>query len=206
MTEQDYIEYAEQAFDNIVDALEQIELGKVTILTGDNGSGKSLIRKVLASDLKRKNNGEKVIVADSSMDKRTGLHSEMGGGGVFLRDTSWIATSSNTIHGIKGLFSCSDDRYIVLDEPEIGMSASMQMSWGKYINDYLTENKNKYKGVLIISHSKTLINQLTIADKFINIQKKTKEEWMNEEPEMIDIEEFEKKSDALYKVLSNHLK
>lgn len=204
--ETDYSEFAEQAFDNILDALESIKLNCITILTGDNGSGKSLIRKVLHQQLKKENNDELVKVASTSMDMRTGLHSELGGGGVFKRDMEWVSTSGNSIHFVQALLNSTKDRYIVIDEPEIGMGLSMQKSFGHWLNSRLPEVMENNFGVMVITHSKELVKELSTDHNFVNIQKKTESEWLAAEPELIDLDEWDKQSNALFKLLQTKLK
>ena len=111
-----YKEWAQEAYENILDALDQIKTGHVTILTGDNGTGKSLIRKVLCSSLRNQENDDTIKIADISMEKRTGLHAGLGGGGVFFRDVEWVATSDNSLSFLYSLFNSAKDRYLVLDD------------------------------------------------------------------------------------------
>lgn len=196
--------WAEEAFDNLVDALESIHANEITVLTGDNGTGKSLIRKLLWKQLEEEL-GFRVKVADTSMERRTGLHSELGGGGVFCRDAEWVATSENSIRFMRSVLM-ADERFIVLDEPEIGLSESMQLSVAKFLNEKLPEVMKKNYGVLIITHSKIIIENLDCIGKFVNIQKLTKEDYLAKEPECIDLEEFDKRSSALFKLLQSHLK
>lgn len=203
MEENKYKEYADQCIDNIIDALGQIKAHKITILTGDNASGKSLVRKQVWEAIER-DTGKRVITADSSMERRTGLHSELGGGGVFVRDTAWSATSENSIHFIKCVLQATE-RYVVIDEPEIGCSLSLQASIGEYLNKVLPEVLGKNYGIMIITHSKEIVKRLTCADTFINLQKRTKDEWLNMEPEVIDLDEFLAKSSALFKGLQKAL-
>lgn len=201
-----YTEWAEQTFQDILDALDQIKVGQIQVLTGDNGSGKSLIRKVLCTTLRERENDNTIKVSDISMERRTGLHSELGGGGVFLRDTSWYATSSNSLGFLKSILNGITNRFVVLDEPEIGMSQDLQLSVGKFLSDKLPTILKDNKGVLIITHSKELVRNLTVEHTFINIQKKTESEWLNETAKYIELDEFEKKCSALFKLLQTKLK
>ena len=63
--------------DNIINIAESIELNKVTILTGGNGCGKSVVRKLLTSIIKEKVKAiynEEIntpLVASVSMETRT---------------------------------------------------------------------------------------------------------------------------------------
>lgn len=198
--------WTDVAIDNIINTIDRIEFGRVIILTGENGSGKSLIRKLIPYQLKDKNGGELVKVASTSMDRRTGLHSGMGGAGVFCRDTEWVATSENSFGFIRGLINSTKDRFVVIDEPEIGMSDSLKISVGNWLNKNLPELLDRNKGVMIITHSKDLVRQITYYHDFINIQGLTEEEWLNQKPKMIDIEEWAEKNIELFKALQKRLK
>ena len=201
-----YKEWAQEAYENILDALDQIKTGHVTILTGDNGTGKSLIRKVLCSSLRNQENDDTIKIADISMEKRTGLHAGLGGGGVFLRDVEWVATSDNSLSFLYSLFNSAKDRYLVLDEPELGMSQDLQKSIGIYLSKRIPETMKENRGMLIITHSREFVRSLSVEHVFVNLQKKSEEEWLNESVKEIDLDDFRKKCDALFNLLRDHLK
>lgn len=201
-----YKEWAQEAYENILDALDQIKTGHVTILTGDNGTGKSLIRKVLCSSLRNQENDDTIKIADISMEKRTGLHDELGGGGVFLRDVEWVATSDNSLSFLYSLLNSAKDRYLVLDEPELGMSQDLQKSIGIYLSKRIPETMKENRGMLIITHSREFVRSLSVEHVFVNLQKKSEEEWLNESTKEIDLDDFRKKCDALFNLLRDHLK
>ena len=201
-----YKEWAQEAYENILDALDQIKTGHVTILTGDNGTGKSLIRKVLCSSLRNQENDDTIKIADISMEKRTGLHAGLGGGGVFLRDVEWVATSDNSLSFLYSLLNSAKDRYLVLDEPELGMSQDLQKSIGIYLSKRIPETMKENRGMLIITHSREFVRSLSVEHVFVNLQKKSEEEWLNESAKEIDLDDFRKKCDTLFNLLRDHLK
>lgn len=201
-----YKEWAQEAYENILDVLDQIKTGHVTILTGDNGTGKSLIRKVLCSSLRNQENDDTIKIADISMEKRTGLHAGLGGGGVFLRDVEWVATSDNSLSFLYSLLNSAKDRYLVLDEPELGMSQDLQKSIGIYLSKRIPETMKENRGMLIITHSREFVRSLSVEHVFVNLQKKSEEEWLNESAKEIDLDDFRKKCDALFRLLQDHLK
>ena len=88
----------EDHIDNLIDIRDRIQLNEVTILTGDNATGKSVIRKTLWQHINDLLGIEeqKSFISDISMERRTGLHAGLGGGGVFLRDCGWTPTSMET--------------------------------------------------------------------------------------------------------------
>jgi hypothetical protein len=145
---------------------------------------------------------QKSFISDISMERRTGLHPGLGGGGVFLRDVAWTPTSMETFGFIKGVFKSlnNDKRFIVLDEPEIGASKEVQKAFAKYINNFYEDihDNNKCYGLLVITHSDEIIKNLK-CDNFLNIQGLTKEEYLNREIKDIDLEEIEKFSLDLFR-------
>lgn len=193
----------EDHIDNLIDIRDSIKLNEVTILTGDNATGKSVIRKTLWKHINDLLGIEeqKSFVSDISMERRTGLHPEMGGGGIFLRDCGWTPTSMETYRFIKGVFQAlnNNKRFIVLDEPEIGASKEVQKAFAKYINNFYDDihDNNKCYGLLVITHSDEIIKNLK-CDNFLNIQGLTKEEYLNREIKDIDLEELEKFSLDLF--------
>lgn len=199
----------EEHIEHLINLRDKIYLNEVTILTGDNATGKSVIRKTLWQHINDLLGIEeqKSFVSDISMERRTALHPEMGGGGVFLRDCGWTPTSMETYRFIKGIFqNLNDDnkkiskRFIVLDEPEIGASREVQKAFAKYINNFYEKihDNNKCYGLLVITHSDEIIKNLK-CDNFLNIQGLTKEEYLNREIKDIDLEEIEKFSLDLFR-------
>ena len=183
----------------------------MTILTGDNATGKSVIRKTLWKHINDLLGIEedKSYVSDISMERRTGLHPGLGGAGVLLRDCGWTPTSMETYSFIKGIFqNLNDDnekiskRFIVLDEPEIGASKEVQKAFAKYINKFYEKihDNNKCYGLLVITHSDEIIKNLK-CDNFLNIQGLTKEEYLNREIKDIDLEEIDEFSTNLFKTI-----
>lgn len=201
----------DEHIEQLINLREKICLNEVTILTGDNATGKSVIRKTLwqhINDLLGIKE-EKSFVSDISMERRTALHPGLGGGGVFLRDCGWTPTSMETYRFIKGIFqNLNDDndkiskRFIVLDEPEIGASKEVQKAFAKYINNFYDKihDNNKCYGLLVITHSDEIIKNLK-CDNFLNIQGLTKEEYLNREIKDIDLEEIDEFSLNLFKAI-----
>lgn len=198
--------WTDKAIDNILDAIDKIKFGRVIILTGDNGSGKSLIRKLIPRQLSDLNGGEDVKVATTSMDKRAGIDANIGGLSVFNRDCEWLATSNNSFSVLKGIVGNTKDRFVIIDEPEIGMSESLQMSVGRWLDDRLPEVIERNKCVMIITHSKRLVEQIRSDHDFINIQGLSEREWLDKEPEMINLEDWEKHNLEMYRALQKRLR
>lgn len=182
MTEKkrEYSQYVKDQYDRLIDAFAELEIDGITIMTGNNGSGKSLIRKQLPYALRERGVVQEAkdaqkMIASTSMDKRTGSNPEMGALSGAMRDLEWIATSQNTFSNIKGIIDHakkkdSKTKYIVIDEYEIGCSEETIMALAMYINKELNAlvEQKKITGALIITHSRLGV-QLIKHDTFINI-------------------------------------
>lgn len=183
--------------DNLINITKAIEPSKLTILTGSNASGKSVIRKQLTYYMTDKlKKGDKPCVAALSFMSRAGLNYYSGIN--FLRDNDWAATSKNSLDLARNLLR-TEDRYLVLDEPEIGMGEEMQLAFARYVNSQKASViKNSY-GLLVITHSRIIVNELD-NDAFFCTDKiyQTKEDWLNREIIPTDLDEFDENAEALF--------
>lgn len=203
MSNSTYSEYAEQCLDNIFDTLDKIHCGQIYVLTGDNGSGKSLIVKTLYTHLNNNEENE-IKVASWGMNKRSGI-GDGTGMRAFEADIDWTCTSENSLGKIKSILKVTD-RFIIIDEPEVGMGETLQASLGDWLSKQLPEVMKQNKGILIITHSKHLVRNMNCEHVFLNMQGKDKETWLNEIPSVIDLDEFEARNLALFRLLQKHLR
>jgi len=183
--------------DRLIKIAESIELGKLTILTGSNGSGKSVIRKLLPTRIQEKlgKDSPEHLVSSLSFTSRTSLASWCGTN--FLRDSEWTSTGDHTVHLLKSILN-HDERFIVLDEVELGMGEELQLATANYINSIKDEVLKKSYGLLVITHSRIVAKTLN-EDAFFNIDGiETKEEWLNREIVPTDLDQFEKDCDELF--------
>lgn len=183
--------------DRLIEIAESIELGKLTILTGSNGAGKSVIRKILPTRIQKKlgKDSPERLVSSLSFMSRAGLSSTIGIN--FLRDTEWTSTGDNTVHLLKSIIN-HEKRFIVLDEVELGMGEELQLAVANYINSVKDEVLKKSYGLLVITHSRIIANTLK-EDAFFNIDGfNTKKEWLNRKVVPTDLDQFQKDCDDLF--------
>lgn len=191
--------------DRLIKIAESIELGKLTILTGSNGSGKSVIRKLLPTRIQEKlgKDSPERLVSSLSFMSRCSLNSMCGIN--FLRDSEWTSTGDNTVHLLKSVVN-HDERFIVLDEVELGMGEELQLSIANYINSIKDEVLKKSYGLLVITHSRIVAKTLK-EDAFFNIDGiETKEEWLNREIVPTDLDQFEEDCDELFVAIRDRSK
>jgi len=198
--------------DNIIDIANSIELNKVTILTGGNGCGKSVVRKLLTSIIKEKVKAiynEEInspLVASVSMETRTASRPDFYALSSMMHDLPWTATSVNTISLIRNLCNLlfdnpsekiKDKRFIVLDEIEIGLSEEVLLGLCDYLNDAFDKTKDKTLGVLIITHNRNVVKKLN-HDNFLNLEGLTEGDWLNREIRPVSLDDLDEWSTALY--------
>ena len=191
----------DEHIDRLVDVALDIKAGKITILTGKNGSGKSFIRKVVSQSIEEqlKLDSSSRIVVSTSQELRTGSNPEMGALSGWMRDDGWNPTSVETMKHVRSIIK-SEGKYIVIDEPEIGMGEETVMALVKFLNDNM--RKVKHKGILIITHNRYVVENLD-ADEFFNIECMSKEEWLNRELIPTDLDELNDNSNKLFRAIQD---
>jgi len=184
-----YMKNIEEHIDGLADTIESTPIeGKITILTGSNGSGKSLIRKQLPFHIGRLSGIEpNKCVASTSLEARTSSNPEWGALGVAMQDTPWLPTSYATINMIENLIKIKN-KYIVIDEPEIGMGEETVMALVNFLNEKFSNLDDSVLGVMVITHNRYIVSNLR-HDHFANTDGlKSSEEWLNRELVPTDLE------------------
>jgi hypothetical protein len=183
------------ALDALLDALDSIRLdGSITLMTGSNGSGKSLIRKELQLPPGK-------VVVHASMGLRTGQHAHMGGLGPLLRDTPWMATGENTLHAIRTAIRSCGDNFLCLDEIETGLGEELVLGLVKWLNDNLRSSISGSLGCLVITHSRLVVENLE-HDAWISLDGyRTPREWLDREVVAIDPEGWSAQQRLLFKAI-----
>ena len=188
--------------DDIIDVADNIKPKKITILVGSNGIGKSMIRKILPTRMDEKG----IKVASISMERRAGING-MEALNAFIRDCEWNPTSIESIGQIEGLLT-QKDRYLVFDEPEVGMGDETILGLCIFLNKKLKKaiREKQIKGVLLITHSKLLVKFLE-HDKFVCLDntEMTSEEWCNREIFPLNIEDLHERSRLVHKEIQNRI-
>lgn len=195
----------EDRIEIIRNCMKQIELNKITILTGSNGSGKSLIRQQLAFKLaKDLNCSPRGLTIDVSMAKRTSSNPDLGALASFMADDPTEPTSLATFYHIQTTFNSIGPEhdwypYIILDEPEIGMSRESQLGLASYLKEDKDTILHNSKGMCIITHSEFLVKELESISTFLNMDGyETADEWINRTIIPTDFHVLQDKSSELF--------
>ena len=95
--------------------------------------------------------------------------------------------------------------YFIIDEPEIGMSRESQLGIARYILDKYIENKDKIYGMLVITHSETIVEELKDTCVFLNLDGINDiDSWLNREIVPTDFELLKQESDELFEAVQNN--
>jgi len=190
--------------DRILQVLHSIQPHRLTILTGPNASGKSLIRKQLTHHLMESLDLPRVKPCVASISLSSRMSRSDGVPNFFYEDDS-EATSINSIRLINAVLK-TKDRYIVFDEPEVGMSEETQLATALFINGKKQEILDSNLGILLITHSRVIASNIQ-EDDFLSVdpQYTSKEAWLNRTLVPTDIESIKSDSVGLYRAINARL-
>lgn len=190
--------------DRLIDIANSIEPHKFTILTGSNASGKSVIRKILPVRIAPKLGIDKESDMEhcvASISLLTRVSSSPFGGPNLAYETNWMATSVNSLDLVQNILETTN-RYIVLDEPEIGMGEELQLAVARYLNSVKDTVLANGHGLLIITHSRIIVKELD-NDVFINIDGyPDKQSWLDREIVPTDFDAFENRAQVLFQAIA----
>lgn len=212
--------HIDEHIDNLVKLAREIKVGNVTIMTGGNALGKSLIRKLTLSLVKEQLDedgvgyNEQGLVRSTSMQLRTEYRPEMSALSNVFSDMPHESTSNHSFYMLDALLKGQESElkektptksFLVIDEFEIGMSKEVILGTCEYLNETLEKIGDTLFGVLIITHSEIVVRNVK-HDKFINIEGMTEDEWCEREIVPVKPSDLNKWSDALFGALQKRLR
>ena len=206
----------ENHINSILEMIGSIQMNRLTVLTGGNGKGKSLIRKQMPFAVQKAFPNEiddkklPYVCKSVSMQLRTESAVDFGALSSAMHDLPWSPTSTETYNLIKRLFNiCSKGTkyYYIIDEPEIGMSKESQLGITNYIKSEYEKYKDSMYGLLVITHSEMVVDILKDIADFKNLDGyKTIEDWKNREIIPTDFERLEEESHELFLAIQDRSK
>ena len=166
--------YQEKVY-KLLDIIESVDTEGISILTGSNGGGKSMIRQQFSLKYKKdkiRNPNERKCKS-ISMQLRTSSNPAFGALSSAMMDNEASPTSLNTFDLIQGVFQASglykevkdgevgalsETGYIILDEPEIGMAEETVVALVLWLFKHIELLKREKIGLMIITHSRLLVD------------------------------------------------
>ncbi len=190
--------------DRILQVLHSIQPHRLTILTGPNASGKSLIRKQLTYHLMDSLGLPRNIPCVASISLSSRMSRSDGVPNFFYEDYT-EATSINSIRLLNAVLKTSD-RFLVFDEPEIGMSEETQLATALFLNEKKQELLDRNLGILVITHSRVIAANID-NDDFLSVdpQYTSKEAWLNRTLVPTDLSSLPHESCDLYRAILKRL-
>lgn len=154
----------EEHLNKIIDVVQSIKPHQLTILVGNNGTGKSLIRKQLNVRFAKEFNERRMFVREVSMQCRTENRSEYGALSSSLHDDPTAPTSLCTYDLLTSAFDHDFDQshpyYLCIDELELGLSQESLTGILNYVENHLPKWLDQTLGVMIITHSRSVTEVL----------------------------------------------
>lgn len=131
---------------------------RLLVMVGDNAGGKSLLIRFAATLLNQQNTEPLQV----SMRYRTqsGIHR------VFMfGDEQEDSTGAVSLNAVEGALCTAKGRetpcWVMLDEPDIGLSDSYSRALGKYLAEHGNALPEKqFEALVVVTHSKTLVESL----------------------------------------------
>lgn len=169
-------EILESHVDKLCDMISEVQKHRLTILVGNNGTGKSLIRKQLNVRFIKETEEQRNVVRQISMQARTEPRPDLGALSGCMHDMPEEPTSMATWHMLqetigKHEFTLDKPYYLVFDEMEIGMSKESIMGVLAFIIQKMPYWLDNTLGVMVITHSDLVAKTLYEAfdADFVNI-------------------------------------
>lgn len=187
---------------------------KVCVITGQNASGKSFLRKIL-SVRHEDENVEYIHLSQCGRSSSSGLMAVMVYGSEHENSTGYISTK-----GIKGAIKTGIGRNkpfsIMLDEPEIGCSEELALSLSMKIKDNV-DNMEHLNTLYIVTHSRNIVTPLLdLNPNYVNLHNSddiaypTIQDWLNRKIQPVDVDELYEKANknwsAVSKLINNRKK
>lgn len=154
---------------------------RVLIVTGDNATGKSFLRRIFTYFIKANHKIQSIHLSQESRAaggiERAFLYGDE-------RDESTGCITVGTfMTGLRTSRARDIDHILLWDEPEIGLGEEVQLGAAIYLADQLKDWPPKLRGLIVMTHSRHFVSTLMKIEgsKFINLgnQYKTPDEWIN---------------------------
>ena len=140
---------------------------KIAVVTGENGSGKSLLVQLLSAYCRKHHDCTHVMV---SIRERTGSGlNDMAGfrRTMMFGDESEHSTGAISVKVLEPAFNTLNSRtsegkkaLLILDEPEIGLSDSYASAMGAYLAEKSSQLPELAAGLVVVTHSRSLVRAM----------------------------------------------
>lgn len=137
---------------------------KILLVCGKNASGKSLLSRYM-DQCSNRNNYRTIEVSMGERAKKGYMQQAMQYGkyGDEDRESTGHLTSYRVIKEFKKVEDFESPWFMILDEPDIGLSEAYARAMGEFIALNINEHKSSehFKGLIVVSHNRALMQSLT---------------------------------------------
>lgn len=140
------------------------------VVSGDNGSGKSLFLRALKAHLRRAD--ADIVIIDADARARTFSGFERSHIDANDEDGDSIAAifSTGTMNAIADARAATAPSLLMLDDPDIGLSDAWAAAIGREIAELVRNMPDALMGIVVASHRRPLIGSLTsLEPSFVRI-------------------------------------
>lgn len=162
------------------------------LITGQNASGKSLVRKILHQMYSE----EKIEFINISMENRAGSGLEHL---LIYGSEEGDSSGFNSVKTFRKLVQTSKGRegrhVIFLDEPDLGLSDEYASGMGVKIVEFVKNLGENCLGIYLVTHNRFLVEQiLCLSSHYLRIgDRMSLVEWLGRKVEVLDLDELEKR-------------
>ena len=175
---------------------------KLLIITGDNASGKSYVRKLICFALKKYSKIEPMHVSQQGRCTEGFMRAFMYG------DESYESTGVISCKAVEGGINTCKSREnphcIIWDEPDIGLSDDYAAGMGVKLREFIEGLPELTWGVVISTHSKVMVQQLVELDpSHLRLGGcPDLKAWLESKPTPKSLEELAERSHAVFRAIS----
>ncbi len=141
--------------------------GRLVVVLGENATGKSLFRRVIAAICSQACK-PKVECIHVSMEGRAGPDYSGGVRSFIYGSEEWNATGVNTGHlvttGISTSLGRENPHVLFWDEPDTGLSDDYAADAGHRIAQHVLSGPKHLKAAFVVTHRRALVGELLIAE------------------------------------------
>jgi predicted ATPase len=181
---------------------------KLIVVTGDNATGKSMLRRIYSTFLKKNHKIETIHLSQQAR-ATGGVERAFVYGDETSESTGYI-TIGTFITGFRTSRGRENEHILLWDEPEIGLGEEAQLGAVNYIIDQLKDWPSKLRGVVVMTHSRIFVRALKDVEgcRFVNLHGKfkTADEWLDRKIVPADLEEVRTRGIETWRKVSAILK
>ena len=162
------------------------------LITGDNASGKSFMAKHLKVGFDE--SGEKVEFIPVTMEMRTAPGMQRA----FMFGMEDHSTGNVSVRSVlTALRTCRERtqrHFLLLDEPDIGVSESYARAMGETIARFVNEMPELTVGLAVVTHSRAMVRELMAVNPTsirVGADQRPLAQWLEEGPEFRSVADLE---------------